>query len=144
MSPRVERGFSLLEAIVALTIFSSASVALYSWYGTIMIGLVRAEERLELTEFSRNVDAYLTTLNLQSESTGVYSANGYSAHWQAALLEPKQEGRNLGGQLGYYRLGLYELKIVIVEDSAGKELDTLVTRVAGYEGVRVPVIEVRR
>ena len=144
MNPRAELGFSLLEAIVALTIFSSASVALYSWYGTIMIGVVQAEERLELTEFSRNVDAYLSTLNLLSESAGVYSANGYSARWQAALLEPKHEGRNLGGQLGYYRLGLYELKVVIVDDSAGEELDTLVTRVVGYEGVRVPVIEMRR
>ncbi len=76
MSIGTERGFTLLEAIVALTIFSSASVALYSWYGTIMIGLVRAEERLELSEFSQNVDAHLSTLNLQSESTGVYSSNG--------------------------------------------------------------------
>ncbi len=144
MSIGTERGFTLLEAIVALTIFSSASVALYSWYGTIMIGLVRAEERLELSEFSQNVDAHLSTLNLQSESTGVYSSNGYSARWQATLVEPKHEGRNLGGQLGYYRLGLYQLEIVIVDDDSEKALDTLVTRLVGYEGVRVPVIDIPR
>jgi len=141
MKASATRGFTLLEAIVAITIMSTASIALYSWYGTIMIGLVRTEDRMQVTEFARNLDAHLTTINPAGEHDGSYSANGFTAIWTARLVEPKQDGRNRGGQPGYYRVGLYELDIQVVEDATRIEIDRLSTRIVGYEGVRVPIVD---
>ena len=136
------RGFTLLEAIVALSMFSAGSMALYGWYSTVMIGLVRAEEQLEVAEFMRNVDAYLGTLNLQGEVDGSYAANGFTADWSATLVEPKKEGTNIAGQIGYYRIGLYNVDIDVFRDDTGARVENLTTRLVGYEGVRVPNIEV--
>ena len=135
---KTQKGFTLLEAIVAITIFSAASVALYSWYGTVMIGLIRAQEHIESVEFYENLDSHLETLNLTEESTGQYSADGYTALWRASLLEPKKDGVNIGGAQGYYQIGLYHLEIELFREEVDEPIDRITTRLVGYEGVRVP------
>lgn len=131
-------GFTLLEAIVALAILSSGTIALYSWYSTVLLGLNAAEERLQVVEFSRNVEAHLSTLNLQSESSGDYRSNGFSAKWSAQLVEPKKDGKTLSGGPGYYQLGLYDLSIDIVREADSVVVGEMKTRLAGHTGVRIP------
>jgi general secretion pathway protein I len=138
------KGFTLLEAVVAIAIFSTSSVALYGWYATVLIGLVRANEQISVTEFSHNLDAHLSGINLTDEGSGQYSANGLTAFWDARLIEPKKDNRNIGGQIGYYRIGLYGLDIKIHREQSETPIDEFSTRLVCYEGVRVPTMGLSR
>lgn len=135
---RTSRGFTLLEAIVALSIFATSTVALYSWYNVVLTGMVRTEAQLETIEFSRNLEAYLSMMQLQDEATGEFRSNGLLAIWRAELVEEKKEGRTLVGALGHYRFGLYTVNATIVEERTRQEKGHLQTRLVGYEGVRLP------
>jgi len=132
------QGFTLLEAVVALALLAAGTIVLYGWYGTILLGLSKAEDRLLATQFSRNLEAYLLTMNLQQESSGEYRANGYLATWNAQLVEPIKDGKTLSGGLSYYQLGLYDLSIEITRESDSTYVDELETRLVGYAGSRIP------
>lgn len=135
------KGFTLLEAIVALTIFSTSSMALYSWYSTSMYGLMRASERLQTVEFMRNVESELRRLNLTEASKGEVTGKDFVARWEATLVEKKKDGKNAGGQMGYYRLGLYEVSIELYRVDDDQLIDEYSTRLVGYEGVRIPRLD---
>ena len=130
------KGFTLLEAIVSLSILSSALVASYGWYSTITIGLIRAQERMEVLQFSKNFDSYLSTTNLVEETAGKYSSNGIYANWTSRLVEEKKDGTTLVGGLGDYRFGLYEVTAEVFFDESETSVDTISTRLVGYEAVR--------
>ena len=55
-SPRAARGFTLLEAIIALVVFSMGAMALYGWLSTNIITLNRIKERQQV-EASAHVGA---------------------------------------------------------------------------------------
>ena len=133
---------TLLEAVVALAILSAGLTAVFSWYGTLLVGLKRAEERLEVVQFSKNFESYLSTLNLSNEVDNVYVANGLSANWSAKLVEGKKEGKTLAGGLGHYRFGLYTVTAEIYRIGEDAQIGTLSTRIVGYEGLRLPSIVV--
>jgi len=137
---KYSKGFTLLEAIVALAIFAAGTVTLYAWYSTVLLGLIKAEERLVVTEFSRNVEAHLVTLNLRQAANGEYRANDYIARWNATLVEPKKQGKNLSGFQSYYELGLYDVDVRIIRLADSQEIERFSTRLVGYEGVRVPKV----
>ncbi len=131
-------GFTLLEAVVALTIFSMSSVAIYSWYGTTLLGLIHVQERTRANAFADNLESYLRSLQLKRETAGEYRANGYRADWSARLVEPKKDNVNIAGITGYYAVGLYDVKISIYRDDSKQLVEELETRLVGYEDVRVP------
>ncbi len=81
---------------LALSILSAGLVAVFGWYNTLLIGLSRAEDRLEIVQFSRNFESYLSTLNLIEETDGTYTVNGLTAEWSAKLVEEKEEGKKEG------------------------------------------------
>ena len=135
---KFSKGFSLLEAVVAITIFATSSIALYGWYSASMIGLIRAEERLKGELFLNNLDAYLSAINLQQETSGVYVANGFRADWVATLTEPQKEGRTKAGVIGYHQIGLYDVKIDVYSASSDRRIASQVTRLVGFTPVRLP------
>ncbi|MAR11753.1 MAG: hypothetical protein CL681_17555 [Blastopirellula sp.] len=124
--------------MVALTIFSGAIIALYGWYDAVLSSMIRAEERLEVITFSKNFNSYVVMMNLRQESSGEYRSNGFLARWNAKLIEGKKEGRTLIGALGHYRLGLYRIEALVFDEESGRDIEVLITRSVGYEGVRLP------
>ena len=124
-------GFSLLEAIVALTILSTSSIALYSWLGTSLNVLERVDEVYEVSEVLRNFEAHLSSMNLQSETTESYRINGYEVRWQARLLEPKQRARAGVDGSGKFDIGLYGIEGKIYDGS--KLIGEFSTRLVGYQ-----------
>lgn len=132
------RGFSLLEAIVALAIFATSTVSLYAWYSTSLIGLIRAEENAKSLEFITNLDAHFYSLNLQDERVGEFQDGEFVAQWEANLVESKKEGRTASGTLGYHRLGLYEVSVFLYRLDDDELISSFRTRLVGYEPVRMP------
>ena len=99
-------------------------------------------DRLEMIEFSRNFNAHLDLLNIRQETSGEYASNGLTAFWTARLVEPKKDGRTLMGSVGYYELGLYQIDAVVQRADDNQEVGQISTRVLGYEGVRLPRINI--
>lgn len=130
------RGFSLLEAIVALAILSSSGVALYAWLSTSLSGLIRVDEVMEMNQVTDDLDAFFSTLNLTDESEQRLKLNGYDVDWRATLVEPKQQGRSLSGQLSHFDLGLYEVDVEVYKGN--KLLGDYTTRIVGYQRTRGP------
>ena len=126
-----QSGFSLLEAIVALTILSTSSIALYSWLSTSLNVLERVDEIYEVSEVLRNVEAHLSSINLKSETTDIYRVNGYEVRWQARLVETKQRARAGIEGRGTFDIGLYEIEGKIYDGP--KLIGDFSTRLVGYQ-----------
>ena len=128
------KGFSLLEAIVAMTILATSGLALFSWFSVSYDGLIRLEEIQENNEVMDDLYAYFATLNIQEETAREIEINGYKISWRANLIEPKQQGRSLLGGLSNFDLGLYMVSIEV------KKRDQLIgdfhIRRVGYQRVR--------
>ena len=134
MSRKKQAGFSLIEAIVALTILSIGTVTLYSWFAVAYDGLLRIKDRRDMYEVLRNFDVQLYMKNPQQESEGVYLFNGYEVAWNLRLLEPKSTGLYVAGTPSNFDLGLYSVEFEVSLD--GRTLGQFSTRKVGYRAAR--------
>lgn len=128
------RGFTLLEAMVAIVVLASSSLALYSWYGTSLNALEKANNISEHSLLMGDLDAFLSTLNLQGETQQQFQINDYTIRLQATLIEPFQESRTGVGALGLYRMGLYRVVLNVTQDK--RAVGEFETRLVGYTKVR--------
>ncbi len=127
---KVPWGFTLLEAVVALTILSTSGLAIYSWLGTSLDGLRRVNNVVATRVLADDLQAYFRTVTIESEQRRSVVLNGYDIEWQATLLEPERVGRFGTGVPNGFRIGLYRVDIAIFRD--GSEIGSYETRLVGY------------
>lgn len=130
--PRV-RGFTLLEAIVALVIFSMGAVALYGWLATNLHTLERVEASRERAATTRAALDVIRQVNPMADAEGGRDVGALRVEWRARALEPPRRSVTQVGLPGQFEVGLYELQVrVLVE---GKERDAFPVRQVGYRFV---------
>jgi general secretion pathway protein I len=129
-------GFTLLETIVALVIFTSSGLALYGLMNTNLTSLTRIKEVSSQVPVVKNSIEYLSAMNLQGEQDGEFEMNGFNVQWQARLLEPLRETQNTLGYRGYHNVGLYKVDFQIRD--ADKTIGNYQLRLVGHELVRGP------
>lgn len=129
-----QSGFSLLEAIIAMTILATSGVALLSWYSTTFEGLIRLEAVQEKHQLMDDLDAYFSTLNIQGETRQKIQVNGFDVTWESVLVEPVQRGRSGTGGLSNFDLGLYDVSVQI--DRNDRDIGGYQMRLVGYKKVR--------
>lgn len=113
MMPARARGFSLLEAIVALVILSAAMLGAYGWLATDVRALqnVRA---LALEEAAvQQALAQLEQTDLAAQPSGSIAWRDYRIEWNATALEPARAGRSTTGQRGSYELTLHRVSLAV-------------------------------
>ena len=130
------RGFTLLEAAVALALFATVGVALYSLFNANLITLLRVQDSSRQVPVVRHAIEYLSSINPAEQREGEFSFNGFDIRWQADLIEPKRKGQNTLGSIGIYEVGLYETRFDI--DEGGRPVGTWRLRLVGYENVVGP------
>jgi general secretion pathway protein I len=130
------QGFTLLETIVALVIFSSSGLALYGLMNTNLQTLTRIQEVSFQVPVVKNSVEYLSSLNLQTEDQGEFVMNGFQVSWQAKLFEPQRRAQNPTGYKGYHKVGLYRVDFKIQD--GGKLLGEYQLRLLGHELVAGP------
>lgn len=131
-SPR-ERGFTLLEAAVALALFATVGMALYGLYNANLITLLRVQDSSRQVPVVRHTMEYLSSINPAEQQSGELSFDGFDIRWQADLIEPMRKGQNVLGSVGAYELGLYEARFDIAEGE--RPVGTWRLRLVGYKNV---------
>lgn len=130
---RVQRGFGLLEAIVALVILGSSGLMLFSWIGENM----RAASRLRDAEVRAQLQlegvALLETINPAREPSGEREFGSLRLRWRGELIESMRSENDVGGMLvPRWRLGLYRVHASV----EGRQLKAEWTQTAvGYRSL---------
>jgi general secretion pathway protein I len=118
-SRRQAHGFSLLEVLAAIVIFSLGATVLFSWIGQTASRLrtVSTDQRqlfaqLNSLEFARG-------LNPMQEPTGTLALGNSRVLWQATPVGEESPVRTLTGSPGWYVVRLYEVKLSVEQDKLG-------------------------
>lgn len=132
------RGFTLLEAIVALAILAAAGLAAFAAMSRSMDMLSRAERSRDLDRASRNALALLETVNFMDRPEGSAELGGYRAEWAAATVEPPRDTLTSYMHPGLYSVALYDVHVRIFRGSVvEREFDV---RRASFRQVRKPAV----
>jgi hypothetical protein len=106
-------GFTLLEAIVAMTILGFALLAAFGWISNNLAALGKVRE-LALEEAAvMEAIAQLEDTDLQRSPTGSLLWREFRIEWQAVLMEPPATGRSTLGARGLHELALYEVDLAV-------------------------------
>lgn len=121
-----QQGFSLLEAIVALTILAGASMALFGWIGGSLRQLHRSELYIDSTPAITSALEYLKFQDLAARPSGGFVSGDILVHWQVAAVE-----KDVAGVQGSsFLLSLYDVELYA---SKGQQsLPHLKTRIVNY------------
>lgn len=131
-----QRGFTLLEAIVALVLMASTGIALLNWINTNLITLSRVQQVQQRHEAIRNALAFMETINPSEKPTGEEVVGVYQFRWQARPVESPKEGRTPLGSISLFQVALYDTEIEIhLENNL---LTRFTLRQIGFQQVRQP------
>ncbi|MFO1453546.1 MAG: prepilin-type N-terminal cleavage/methylation domain-containing protein [Lysobacterales bacterium] len=136
---RAQAGFTLLEAIVALVVFTMGALALYGWLSTNIITLdrIRARQQLELTMHSA-LDLIRRT-NPMDTPVGESQVGDLKVSWISALLEPAKPNVVQSGRPGIFVVGLYEVSVRVSRN--GQLLQTFQVRQVGWKQVMATPVD---
>ena len=127
-------GFTLLEAVVALAIFSAGAMALYGLYGANLMGLTRAGDVAGQLPIVEQAVERLSSIDLRHQAEGRFDAGPAEISWTATLVEPPRQSQSVSGYAGAFEIGLYQVDFEVVED--GRVLGSWQMRLASHQRVR--------
>lgn len=130
------RGFSLLEAIVALAILAAAGLALFAAMTQSMQMLGRVERAREVDGALLNALATIEQVNPMDTPRGEMPLGAFVVRWTAVPVEPPRENRTTYLYPGLYEVGLYVVRMDLWRDGVLERSVEL--RRAGYRQVRKP------
>ena len=130
-----QSGFSLLEAIVALTVFSICAMALYAWMSVNQTTLIRVQARDAALRDGRAALAMLELVNPMAEPSGSRELpGGLQVSWESDVVVPRAPGTSPAGGVLVFDVALYDMKVSAQRE--GPETATFTVRRAGWETVR--------
>ena len=132
---RHQKGFTLLEAIVALVIFASVGSALYAWITVSLNGITRVEASRQRDEAIQAGLAMIEHVNPMAQPQGSLSAGHYTVSWNAEVMSPRSTGCCRPVQFRCTRLACGEWTVTV---EGGDEPVSFTTRKAGWQQARTP------
>lgn len=131
---RGQRGFTLLEAIVALAILAAAGMALFAAMSQSLQMVRRAQQARETDAALRNALAWTETINPMASPRGEQALGDWELRWTSEPVEPVHDGATGYLEPGLYQVGLYRLHVELWRNGALQREVEL--RRAGYRQVR--------
>lgn len=133
MTARRARGFTLLEAIIALVIFSMGAFALYGWLSTNLHTLARVDAGREMLALQRSALDLVRGVNPMDTPRGRREIADLVVEWNAELIEPARRGRSQVGGATIFEVGLYRLDVRLAQN--GRDVGEFSVRQVGYRQV---------
>lgn len=131
---RAIAGFTLLEAIVAMTIFVMTALALFAWQSTNLRSLERIESRAAYAQQVQSALAMVETVNPMIEPKGERPLGQKKVRWEAKEIEPAKSGRTTTGQPSLFDVGLYDVAVKV--EQGNRILASFHVRLMGYRQTR--------
>src|SRR5690606_4736122 len=110
-------GFTLLEAIVALVVFSMGAMALYGWLSTNVITLNRIGERQQVEEAMLSALDMIRGTNAMEMPNGQRQAGDLRVVWNSVPVVPARPNAHRDGMPGIFQVGLYDAEVRVLRDS---------------------------
>ncbi|HBK56274.1 MAG TPA: hypothetical protein DDZ76_08340 [Xanthomonadales bacterium] len=133
-SSRFQHGFTLLEAIVAMTLFALAAFSLYAWLNANLHTLARVEAGRDTLAVQHSALELVRTINPMREPEGRREVGPLVVAWQAHPLLPPTDGKTALGALSLFEVGLYQVDVAVWSD--GRALPGFAIRQVGWRQVR--------
>jgi prepilin-type N-terminal cleavage/methylation domain-containing protein len=85
------KGFSLLEAIVALVVLSLVFTSVWQWFGTASQSTQRIEQAIALPGVLSQMSVLLDMEPLDVNRQGVFLINGFAVSWEAIPIQSSDD-----------------------------------------------------
>lgn len=117
---RRQAGFGLLEAIVALTLFAGAGMALFSWINANIARAAQLQERSESAQAQLLVLAWVQALNPAQQPSGSADLGpGVHIRWSSQQTSPRQQAAPPpGGVSSPFELAMFEVQVTLEQANA--------------------------
>jgi general secretion pathway protein I len=130
------RGFSLIEAIVALALIATLGAALFAWIAASLSSLARAEEASAENDARLNVLAYMQAVNPMQRPEGGADFGDLRIEWHARAAVAPQDQIGYPGGIGLYQVALYDTTVVARRAGSEQAWFEMQFRQAGWRKVR--------
>jgi general secretion pathway protein I len=137
-APDRQRGFSLLEAIVALTLMSSVGLALFAWANTSRLTLLRVQDASERQEATLNAVEFMKLVNPMLEPKGSTPLGRVRLNWTSEPVTPPTEGLGFPSGASLYAVAVYRVTVTLDRDDL-KEWHRFDFKQVGYKRIREPI-----
>lgn len=132
------RGFTLLEAVVALAILSAGTMATFAVLSGALRSIERVEAALRAQTAGMNALAFVETINPLEQPSGEIYLGDARVSWDSRLAAPVVPALTDYLQLGLFDVGLYDVHVaVVIDDSVERRF---VVRRAGWVQAREPEV----
>lgn len=128
---RDQAGFTLLEAIVALVIFTLGALALYSWLSVNVITLARVQDRQEAGALVSSALEAVRRINPMDTPVGRREIGDVVFEWKSSPVEPPRNAVTQVGLPTIFKVGLFNVDVRVLR--SGVEIDRFRVRQVGYE-----------
>jgi general secretion pathway protein I len=135
---RNARGFSLLEAVVALTILAAAGLASFAALTQSLQMVGRAERAREADLSLRNAVAWIELVNPMEQPRGQQVMGEFELRWTSRPVEPVRDATTAALTAGLHEVGLYRMQLELWRNGA-LEREAVLQRI-GYRQVRRPAV----
>lgn len=133
-SPRSARGFTLLEAIIAMVVMATSLLALYSWLSSSTFALNRVQAQSRALDDARAGLALIETINPMLEPSGERSLPPLTIRWHSAPVSERTTGQSRIGMATQFDFRLYEVTVEILREN--RNVREFSVRKAGWEVAR--------
>lgn len=130
-----QKGFTLIEAIVALVLLSTTGMALFSWINANMITLVRIQEINAENEATVNAVEYMNSINPMATPEGTTPVGSYQLRWKAQETTPPRDGAGYPYGTSLYQIAMYETQVTL-EKPDGRPWVNFTIGQVGFKKVR--------
>lgn len=127
-------GFSLLEAIVAMTIMATSLLALYAWLSTSTFALNRTQASALSLQDARTAKAVIEIINPMLEPAGTRQLPPLELRWKSQPLTERRKGMSRAGTQTQFDFQMYELEVEVLRDQ--KTVREFNVRKTGWEAAR--------
>lgn len=106
-----QRGFSLIEAIVAMVLIGSLGMAIFGWVNSQLSALAHVKDASARSRATASVLEYLNVVNPMLTPEGKADLGEFKFNWKSRPVEEPMDGANYPAGISLYRIGLYKMTL---------------------------------